>query len=209
MVRISPNSICCICCCYYCVVPGIIIIIIIIIIIVVVIVVVVVIAAVVVRILLIYFLLNCFLLFIFFNYYLLLYIYMYLCRYPDLTNVFAHDYHHAVEHYLTYGQKEHRLGYVEGGFEGRWTISNGKDLFISASATMAGAVDSLVWNHKEFINAWDHGRELQMAINAPPNGECFNPTEAGGIDDGTGSSTKSHLQGVYASGRTLRTSVSL
>jgi hypothetical protein len=29
---------------------------------------------------------------------------------------------------------------------------------------MGAAVDSVVWNNKEFINAWDHGRELQTAV---------------------------------------------
>nr|KAG5703395.1 hypothetical protein BaRGS_022444 [Batillaria attramentaria] len=34
---------------------------------------------------------------------------------------------------------------------------------------MGGAVDSLVWNHREFVNSWDHGRQLQMAVRSASN----------------------------------------
>lgn len=48
-------------------------------------------------------------------------------------------------------------------------------IFVSASDRMAYAIDSVVWNSNEFINAWDHGRELQIAITTG-TGECYNPT---------------------------------
>nr|KAG5690229.1 hypothetical protein BaRGS_026681 [Batillaria attramentaria] len=72
---------------------------------------------------------------------------------------------------------------------------------------MGAAIDSVVWNNKEFINAWDHGREFQMAMNFPPNGECFNPTEAGGRDDFQDNSTHSHIQAVHAHSNQLHTEV--
>ncbi|KAK7497651.1 hypothetical protein BaRGS_00011046 [Batillaria attramentaria] len=132
----------------------------------------------------------------------------YLARYKDLSDAFGHNYQQAVQHYLTNGIHEKRLGYVEGGFEGRWTVSDSKhQLHVSASNRMGAAVDSVVWNNKEFINAWDHGRELQMAMNFVPNGECFNPTEAGGRDDGQAATTHTVVQGVRAAGDKLETTV--
>lgn len=53
------------------------------------------------------------------------------------------------------------------------------------SATMktcdhdAGAICSLTWNGKEFLNDYDHGRQLQSAVSFDGHGELQNPTEAG------------------------------
>ena len=59
------------------------------------------------------------------------------------------------------------------------TMLEGSPLFVSASTRTAGAIDSLVWANTEFINAFDHGRELQIAFAKGSAGECYNPTEAG------------------------------
>ncbi|KAK7114011.1 uncharacterized protein [Littorina saxatilis] len=133
----------------------------------------------------------------------------YLRRHSDLEKAYGlKGYRQAIEHYLTNGLHEHRLGYLEGGYGGRWTVSDAHHrLFVSASARMGAAVDSLVWNNHEFINSWDHGRELQMAMNFIPHGECFNPTEAGGRDDSQTAVTNTHTQSVHASGITLSTTV--
>lgn len=48
----------------------------------------------------------------------------------------------------------------------------------------AGAIESLKWNNKEFVNIFDHGRQIQSAIQIDGFGECFNPTEAGSAHDG-------------------------
>lgn len=110
----------------------------------------------------------------------------------------------AIQHYLNSGHHEGRLGYVEGhSFQGRWTVSNGKDLFISVSSRMGGSIDSLVWNNVQFINMYDHGRELQMAANSDVFGECYNPTEAGGSSDGKNLNTKTQIQWIHAHNRTL------
>lgn len=79
------------------------------------------------------------------------------CRYSDLSKAFGTDYRQAIEHYLRMGySKEGRIGYVEGGDGGRWTISShNRELFLSASKRTGGAVDSLVWDHKEFLNRSD------------------------------------------------------
>ncbi|XP_070188421.1 uncharacterized protein [Littorina saxatilis] len=90
----------------------------------------------------------------------------YIRRYSDVEKAHGlHGYRQAIEHYLTTGQHEHRVGYLEGGYGGRWTVSDAHHkLFVSASARMGAAIDSLVWNNHEFINSIDHGRELQMAV---------------------------------------------
>lgn len=129
-------------------------------------------------------------------------------RYPDLTNVFQNHYKQGVEHFINFGHNEHRMPFLEGEQNGRWTISNNKDLFVSASRRMGGAIDSVVWNNREFINAWDHGRELQMAVNTVPFGECFNPTEAGGATDASGPGTTTKIISASSTWDTLTTTVS-
>lgn len=50
----------------------------------------------------------------------------------------------------------------------------------SSNVTMAGAISSLTFRGVEYIDSYDHGRELQSATSFNYLGECFNPTEAGG-----------------------------
>jgi hypothetical protein len=130
----------------------------------------------------------------------------YLQRYPDLK--FGTNYQKAILHYLNKGYNEGRLGYVEGGAFGRYTISQGdpSGLFISASDRTAGAVDSVVWNNYEFINSFDHGRELQIAYTFGTS-ECNNPTQAGNNHDGLGPTSSSVLQSIGASGNVLTSEV--
>ena len=77
-----------------------------------------------------------------------------------------------------------------------WSISAevlGHELTISSSPRFAGAINSLSWNGKEFINQDDHGRELQSAVSFDGLGECYNPTEAGSEADGAGDTSTSKL----------------
>lgn len=132
----------------------------------------------------------------------------YLDRYADLKAAFGSDFQVALNHYLTDGIREGRLGFAtDGGPYGRWTIADQElGIFLSASARTAGAIDSLVWADQEFINARDHGRELQFAI-TNEHGECYNPTEAGSGDDSDGTGTSSVLQGANTNDNVLRTTV--
>ena len=61
------------------------------------------------------------------------------------------------------------------------------ELVIKTTTRLAGAIDSLTWDGKEFINSTDHGRQLQSASNldagSPISDETYNPTEAGSRDD--------------------------
>jgi len=79
----------------------------------------------------------------------------------------------------------------------------GSTLTISTSSVFAGAISSLTWRGKQFINTADHGRELQSASSFDGLGECFNPTEAGSLADGPTSTSR--LLGLSAVGNQLRT----
>jgi len=90
-------------------------------------------------------------------------------------------------------------------------------IVIKTCSKFAGAICSLNWRNKEFINVTDHGRELQTAANflfAPDDGldhpETYNPTEAGSSSDGgPNSSSTSVLTGLSASGNQLSTSTQM
>lgn len=128
----------------------------------------------------------------------------YLERYADLQAAFGSDYRAALDHYLTYGIREHRQGFRVGGAYGRYTIAN-EILSVSASDRTAGAIDSIVWNGRELVNSFDHGRQVQLALSINGWGECYNPTEAGGdFDESKGSST-SLLLGLRATESNLAT----
>jgi len=88
-------------------------------------------------------------------------------------------------------------------FAENWCIG-GFGIQVCGSLRVAGAIDYLTWNGMQFINAYDHGRELQIAI-SNQSGECYNPTEAGSANDGTGQYTTSKLEGVNTAGNVYRT----
>lgn len=87
--------------------------------------------------------------------------------------------------------------------------ANGSILTLRTSARMAGAIDSITWRGKEFINAYDHGRELQSASSFDGYGECLNPTEAGSNKDGPGPDSSSLLLQSKTRGRTLETTIEM
>ena len=64
---------------------------------------------------------------------------------------------------------------------------------LETSARFAGSVVSIVFRGKQFVDARDHGRELQSASSFDGFGECFNPTEAGSRTDGDLQTTSSKL----------------
>jgi hypothetical protein len=65
---------------------------------------------------------------------------------------------------------------------------------LSIFPTQTGtAISSLRFDSKEFINTWDHGRELQSAFQGDGYGECYNPTEAGSAGDGPFSEKSSSI----------------
>ncbi|WP_425392322.1 hypothetical protein [Ekhidna sp.] len=98
---------------------------------------------------------------------------------------------------------------------GNSTISNWagvSNIVIRTNNRVAGAIYSLKWYGKEFINNYDHGRQLQSACMFymdtyldEATGECYNPTEAGSVLDGTGSTSTSNLQALSTNGAILQT----
>jgi len=89
------------------------------------------------------------------------------------------------------------------------TEALGSRIVITASSQFAGAISSVTWNGKEFINATDHGRELQSASSFDGFGECFNPTEAGSVNDGNGETSTSKLLAWNSSDSVLKTQVQM
>ena len=85
----------------------------------------------------------------------------------------------------------------------------GSDIVVTTTSRLAGAIHSVTWNGREFIDSSDHGRQLQSASSfdnsptAPP--ETFNPTEAGSMRDGAGPRSTSRLLEISARGNELRT----
>lgn len=89
----------------------------------------------------------------------------------------------------------------------------GSEIVITTTARLAGAIHSLQWNGREFINSHDHGRQLQSAANfdlqSRFSGETFNPTEAGSRNDGAGRTSTSRLLHLVASKNGLQTTTQM
>jgi hypothetical protein len=83
------------------------------------------------------------------------------------------------------------------------------EIVITTTKRLAGAVHSLKWAGKEFIDSHDHGRQLQSASNLDCGKkfvpETFNPTEAGSRRDGVGPRSTSKLLKLSAKGNELTT----
>ena len=87
------------------------------------------------------------------------------------------------------------------------------EIVITTTARVAGAIHSLTWKGREFIDSHDHGRQLQSAVNldlgTPIANETFNPTEAGSERDGTGPASSSRLLHAVAAGSALQTTTQM
>jgi hypothetical protein len=83
------------------------------------------------------------------------------------------------------------------------------EIVITTTRRVAGAIHSLRWNGKEFLDSADHGRQLQSASNfdcgTTLTAETFNPTEAGSMFDGAGPRSTSELLAIRADGADLET----
>ncbi len=88
-------------------------------------------------------------------------------------------------------------------------VAGKSEIVITATTRCAGAIHSLTWGGKEFIDSHDHGRQLQSASNfdfgTPILNETFNPTEAGSARDGAGPKSSSILLSQKAEGNALET----
>jgi hypothetical protein len=94
-----------------------------------------------------------------------------------------------------------------------WVISalaGFSPIVIRASSKFAGAIESLTWNGKEFIDPRDAGRLLQSASSFDGHGECYNPTEGGAWrDNQEPARTTSILKDMKASGGTITSTVQM
>lgn len=89
----------------------------------------------------------------------------------------------------------------------------GSEIVIQTTARLSGAIHSLTWNGKEFIDSFDHGRQLQSASNFDAGGplvaETFNPTEAGSRRDGVGPLSTSRLLHMVTAPGQLQTTTQM
>lgn len=85
----------------------------------------------------------------------------------------------------------------------------GHTLSVGTSSQFAGAVSSLRWADKEFINNWDHGRQLQLNAQFFNRYICYNPYEAGSHFDTNLPTTSSKLLSLTASGNRLESTTQM
>lgn len=85
--------------------------------------------------------------------------------------------------------------------------AGGSEIVVTTTGRVAGAIHSLTWNGREFVDSLDHGRQIQSASNLDVDGrlfdEAFNPTEAGCERDMAGPTSSSLLLWFSAAGRDL------
>jgi hypothetical protein len=87
----------------------------------------------------------------------------------------------------------------------------GSTLTISTSNSHAGAITSMTWRGKQFVDSADHGRQIQTAVFPQPLAdanladwvECYNANEAGSVIDSSSSTSK--LRSISAVGNVLKT----
>lgn len=84
------------------------------------------------------------------------------------------------------------------------------EIVVTTTDRLAGAIHSLTWNGKEFIDSADHGRQLQSASSFSDGkqahwAESCNPTEAGSRKDGAGTKSTSKLLFLKSAGAELQT----
>jgi hypothetical protein len=91
--------------------------------------------------------------------------------------------------------------------------AGGSEIVITTTNRVAGAIHSLTWNGKEFLDSFDHGRQLQSAANfdagSPFTPETFNPTEAGSASDGQGKSSSSRLLHIVTTPNQIQTTTQM
>ena len=87
------------------------------------------------------------------------------------------------------------------------------EIVITTTSRLAGAIHSLTWNGREFIDSADHGRQMQSASNFDAGSqftpETFNPTEAGSADDGAGLNSSSRLLHLIAKDNLLQSTTQM
>ena len=88
-------------------------------------------------------------------------------------------------------------------------LVSGDELVITISSRFGGAVESLTWRGKEFVNIFDHGRQISYAWHMDGYGGCWNPTEPGSAKDLYSDTSTSELLSVCKNGESSMTSTTL
>lgn len=87
------------------------------------------------------------------------------------------------------------------------------EIVITTTSRLAGAIHSLTWNGKEFVDSADHGRQIQSASNFDAGSrftpETFNPTEAGSVRDGAGPKSSSRLLHLISGKNELQSTIQM
>ena len=86
------------------------------------------------------------------------------------------------------------------------SVANGQTIVLTASGDrFAGAINSLTYRGVQYIDIADHGRQMQSAIQLDGWGECYNPNEAGSVNDGTKLTSTSRLLSISSANNILQT----
>ena len=95
-------------------------------------------------------------------------------------------------------------------------MAGSSEIVMTTTTRLAGAIHSLRWNGREFIDSYDHGRQLQSASSldsdapiTPITAETFNPTEAGSRRDATGGTSSSRLLRMHVEPSALETTTQM
>lgn len=151
----------------------------------------------------------------------------YLKRYPDVVAAWTSKGLKAIDHYNIHGKKENRKPgcdvtapvvvkppvvvpppVVVETIPATLSLTGSGSLPIKVTVDnnrFGGSVSSLTYNGKEFINIYDHGRQLQSAMQVDGFAECNNPTEAGSEHDARKTTSTSKVLSASVVGDTLKT----
>ena len=84
--------------------------------------------------------------------------------------------------------------------------ANGGTIVVTASGSrFAGAISSITYRSVQYIDIADHGREMQSALQLDGWGECYNPTEAGSVNDTNKMTSTSNLLSISSTNNVLQT----
>jgi len=84
--------------------------------------------------------------------------------------------------------------------------ANGGTIVVTASGSrFAGAISSITYRGVQYIDIADHGREMQSALQLDGWGECYNPTEAGSVNDTNKMTSTSNLLSISSTNNVLQT----
>src|SRR3982074_1418812 len=79
----------------------------------------------------------------------------------------------------------------------------GQPLTLKTSSQFGGAISSIRWAGKEFVNNWDHGRQCSTNASFFDRAECYNAYETGSKEDGQKTTSSAKVLSLTAAGNVL------